>query len=51
MMNSPILSPLTVTSDKETRSVSATLSPKREPRIVKIDDYYVEASPRVSCSL
>ncbi len=36
---------LTVTSDKETRSVSATLSPKREPRIVKIDDYYVEASP------
>lgn len=36
---------LQVTSDKETRSVSATLSAKREPRIVKIDDYYVEASP------
>jgi D-3-phosphoglycerate dehydrogenase len=36
---------VTIKTDKETRSVAATLSPKREPRIVKIDDFYVEASP------
>jgi D-3-phosphoglycerate dehydrogenase len=36
---------LTVKSDKGTKTVAATLSPKREPRIVKIDDFYVEASP------
>ncbi len=34
-----------VSSDKETREFAATLSPKREPRIVKIDGFYVEASP------
>lgn len=36
---------VTIKSDKETRSVSATLSANREPRIVKIDSFYVEASP------
>jgi D-3-phosphoglycerate dehydrogenase len=36
---------LTVKSDKMTKTVAATLSPKREPRIVKIDDFYVEAAP------
>jgi D-3-phosphoglycerate dehydrogenase len=36
---------LKIVTDKETKQVSATLSPKREPRIVKIDDFYVEASP------
>ena len=36
---------LKVKTDKETRQVAATLSAKREPRIVKIDDFYVEASP------
>ncbi|MDD5774622.1 MAG: phosphoglycerate dehydrogenase [Candidatus Omnitrophica bacterium] len=36
---------VTIKTDKETRSAAATLSPKREPRIVKIDDFYVEASP------
>ncbi len=36
---------LTVKSDKGTKTVAATLSPKREPRIVKIDEFYVEASP------
>jgi D-3-phosphoglycerate dehydrogenase len=36
---------LTVKSDKVTKTVAATLSPKREPRIVKIDDFYVEAAP------
>ncbi len=36
---------LKIQSDKETRQVAATLSSKREPRIVKIDDFYVEASP------
>lgn len=34
-----------IITDKETRTVAATLSPKREPRIVRIDDFYVEASP------
>ena len=28
-----------------TKTFAATLSPKREPRIVKIDDFYVDASP------
>jgi D-3-phosphoglycerate dehydrogenase len=36
---------LMVKSDKETKTVAATLSPKREPRIVKINDFYVEAAP------
>jgi D-3-phosphoglycerate dehydrogenase / 2-oxoglutarate reductase len=36
---------LKIITDKETRVVAATLSSKREPRIVRIDDFYVEASP------
>ncbi|MDD5348537.1 MAG: phosphoglycerate dehydrogenase [Candidatus Omnitrophica bacterium] len=36
---------VTLKSDKMTKSFAATLSPKREPRIVKIDGVYVEASP------
>ena len=36
---------VTVKSDKMTKTFAATLSPKREPRIVKIDDFYVDASP------
>jgi len=36
---------LTVKSDKGEKTVAATLSPKREPRIVKIGEFYVEASP------
>ncbi|MDD5730905.1 MAG: phosphoglycerate dehydrogenase [Candidatus Omnitrophica bacterium] len=36
---------LKIVTDKETKQVAATLSPKREPRIVRIDDFYVEASP------
>ncbi len=36
---------LTIKSDKMTKTFAATLSPKREPRIVKIDDFYVDASP------
>jgi D-3-phosphoglycerate dehydrogenase len=36
---------LTVKTDKGSKTVAATLSPKREPRIVKIDDFYVEAAP------
>ncbi len=36
---------LKVTSDTETREFAATLSSKREPRIVKIDGFYVEAAP------
>jgi D-3-phosphoglycerate dehydrogenase len=36
---------VSVKSDKMTKVVAATLSPKREPRIVKIDDFYVEAAP------
>ncbi|MCX7927746.1 MAG: phosphoglycerate dehydrogenase [Candidatus Omnitrophica bacterium] len=36
---------ITLKSDKMTKSFAATLSPKREPRIVKIDGVYVEASP------
>lgn len=37
---------LTIKTDKETRSCAATLSSKREPRIVKIDDFYLEAVPK-----
>jgi D-3-phosphoglycerate dehydrogenase / 2-oxoglutarate reductase len=37
---------LTVRTDKETRSCAATLSVKREPRIVRIDDFYLEAVPQ-----
>jgi D-3-phosphoglycerate dehydrogenase len=36
---------VTLKSDKMTKTFAATLSPKREPRIVKIDGVYVEASP------
>ena len=35
-----------IDTDKETRQIWATLSPNRQPRIVKIDDFYVELSPR-----
>ena len=35
-----------IDTDKETRKVWATLSPNRQPRIVKIDDFYVELSPQ-----
>jgi D-3-phosphoglycerate dehydrogenase len=35
-----------IKTDKETRQIWATLSPNRQPRIVKIDDFYVELSPR-----
>jgi D-3-phosphoglycerate dehydrogenase len=34
-----------IDTDKETRQIWATLSPNRQPRIVKIDDFYVELSP------
>jgi D-3-phosphoglycerate dehydrogenase len=36
---------LEVKTDKETRNIYGTLSPNKQPRIVKIDDYYVEISP------
>jgi D-3-phosphoglycerate dehydrogenase len=36
---------LAVKTDKASKTVAATLSPKRQPRIVKIDDFYVEAEP------
>jgi len=36
---------LELKTDKETRTVSGTLSSNKQPRIVKIDDYYVEATP------
>ena len=35
-----------IRTDKETRQVVATLSPSQKPRIVKIDDFYVELSPQ-----
>lgn len=34
-----------IDTDREMRQVWATLSPNRQPRIVKIDDFYVELSP------
>jgi D-3-phosphoglycerate dehydrogenase len=34
-----------IDTDKETKRVSATLSLNRQPRIVKIDDFYVELAP------
>jgi len=34
-----------IDTDKAGRKISATLSPNRQPRIVKIDDFYVEISP------
>ena len=36
---------LEIKTDKETRRIAGTLSPNKKPRIVKIDDYYVEALP------
>lgn len=34
-----------VKTDKETKRVTGTLSANKQPRIVKIDEYYVEATP------
>jgi D-3-phosphoglycerate dehydrogenase len=34
-----------IKTDKETRVIAGTLSPNKQPRIVKIDDYYVELAP------
>jgi D-3-phosphoglycerate dehydrogenase len=36
---------LEIKTDKETRKIYGTLSANKQPRIVKIDDYYVEISP------
>ena len=36
---------LEIKTDKETRIVSGTLSGNKQPRIVKIDEYYVELAP------
>lgn len=36
---------LTLKTDQEQRTFGATLSPKREPRIVKMDDFIVDAAP------
>jgi len=36
---------LEVKTDKENKKISGTLSANKQPRIVKIDEYYVEVSP------
>jgi D-3-phosphoglycerate dehydrogenase len=36
---------LEIKTDKETKKIAGTLSLNKQPRIVKIDDYYVELSP------
>jgi D-3-phosphoglycerate dehydrogenase len=36
---------LVIKTDKETKSVCGTLSSNKQPRIVKIDDYYLELYP------
>lgn len=36
---------LAIKTDKEERVVSATLSGNKQPRIVKIDEYYIELAP------
>jgi len=36
---------LQIKTDKETRIISGTLSANKQPRIVKVDDYYVELAP------
>ncbi|MDP2938090.1 MAG: phosphoglycerate dehydrogenase [Candidatus Omnitrophota bacterium] len=36
---------LEIKTDKETKVIGGTLSANKQPRIVKIDDYYVEVSP------
>jgi len=36
---------LEIKTDKEIRRICGTLSPNKKPRIVKIDEYYLESSP------
>jgi D-3-phosphoglycerate dehydrogenase len=36
---------LEIKTDKETKKISGMLSSNKQPRVVKIDDYYVEISP------
>ena len=36
---------LEIKTDKETRRIAGTLASNKQPRIVKIEDYYVEATP------
>jgi D-3-phosphoglycerate dehydrogenase len=36
---------LEIKTDKETKQVSGAISSNKQPRIVKIDDYYVEVTP------
>jgi D-3-phosphoglycerate dehydrogenase len=36
---------LEIKTDKETKRITGTLSSNKQPRIVKIDEYYVELSP------
>jgi D-3-phosphoglycerate dehydrogenase len=36
---------LTIKTDKEARVISGTLSGNKQPRIVKIDEYYIELAP------
>ncbi|MFH1414108.1 MAG: phosphoglycerate dehydrogenase [Candidatus Omnitrophota bacterium] len=36
---------LEITTDQETRMISGTLSSNKQPRIVKVDKYYVELAP------
>jgi len=36
---------LEIKTDKETKTICGTLSGNKQPRIVKIDEYYVELSP------
>jgi len=37
---------LEIKTDKESKVICGTLSPNKQPRIVKVDGYYVEASPK-----
>ena len=37
---------LEIKTDKESRVICGTLSPNRQPRIVKVDGYYVEVTPK-----
>jgi len=36
---------LEIKTDKETKKICGTLSSNKQPRIVKVDDYYVECAP------
>jgi D-3-phosphoglycerate dehydrogenase len=36
---------LEIKTDKETKKICGTLSSNKQPRIVKVDDYYVESAP------